>query len=177
MRSAIWKSKRAIALVLVILAAIAIGVGAGVGVTVHRDRTTMDSLNQVDTIDGSTSTSSLATATTTSTMATSFPTTLKHGVMRNSSFAAVITVGGVKHVFFQDTNGTIRQTTRDSSSSNTWFSPVDMIVASNARSNTPMSAILRKHNGFIVGGQNLVCAKDSCILQHGSLRPELTIAT
>ena len=121
------------------MVAVAVGVGVGVG----------DNHGMATSSVTSTSTASRLTAPTT--VASTVPAPLIHGIVNDSSFAAAITSDGVKHTFFQDINGTIRQATKGPSSeaqtaSNSWYSPLDVVVASDARNYTPMAAIVRRYS-------------------------------
>ena len=130
-------------MILSIMAIVAVAIGVGVGVGVGTRHGNAESVTST-----SSSTIAQSTATTSTTVAGALPTLLKHGVVNDSSLAAVITSDGVRHVFFQDTNGTIRQATRAVSSSSIWGSPLNVAVASDARRYTPMSAIVRTYGSI-----------------------------
>ena len=70
---------------------------------------------------------------------------LRRNIVNDSSLAAIITSEGTKYVFYQDTNGTIRQTMRTSSQEATWTSTIDSEVASDARNFTPIATLFREH--------------------------------
>ena len=151
-----------IALLIAALIAVAIGVGVGVGVSHNKAQTN-------DTSAGTPTTTAISAAITA--IATASPSPLKHGIMDDSAFAAVITSDGIRHVFFQDINGTIRQASRAVSSPTTpdiWGSPLDVQVASDARRNTPMAAIVRRYDTIDALGHDQVGLKSLTALKDSS---------
>ena len=158
-------SRKAVLVVLVVVAAvIAIAIGVGVGIGVNR--------NPAKPVAPSVAGTNL-TATTTTTVASSVPTPLKHGIVNDSSLAAVIDSSDARHLFFQDINGTIRQATRSPSSPAVWGSPLDVVVVSDAKAYTPLAAILRRNSGFL-SDANEVSSLSSCSSPY-ILQPKTTL--
>jgi len=61
-----------------------------------------------------------------------------HTLLNDTSTAAVTTSNGNRHVFFQESTGTIRESIYSSSSAK-WLTDISYVVASDARNHTPMS--------------------------------------
>ena len=64
----------------------------------------------------------------------------KHGILNDSSLAALSLLNGDRRLFYQEHNGQIKQAAY-SSSSREWPSTLISVVASDARNNTPLAAI------------------------------------
>ncbi|MCJ1324168.1 hypothetical protein MMC10_000830 [Thelotrema lepadinum] len=60
-----------------------------------------------------------------------------HGIVDNTSLASLLRLNGERHVFFQDQSGIIREAVYQQGS---WNASTDSVVATNARSNTPLAA-------------------------------------
>ena len=75
---------------------------------------------------------------------------LSHGVCNNSSLAAVTTADGIRHVFFQDVNGALRQM-QLSTTTQTWATSMNFVIpnTTDAKQNTPMSAIVLEQNSDV----------------------------
>ena len=75
---------------------------------------------------------------------------LSHGVFNDSSFAAVTTPDGTRHVFFQDVNGTIRQL-QYSITSHTWLTSLSFVIpnTTDAKQSTPIAAIILEESNDI----------------------------
>ena len=71
------------------------------------------------------------------------PTSLTHGILDDSSFAAVTAPGGDRYVFFQDINGSLRQALY-SPTTLSWTADIALIIpgSADARNNTPLSATI-----------------------------------
>ena len=69
--------------------------------------------------------------------------TFKHGVLDDSSFAAVSASDGSRYIFFQDVSGALRQDIY-SQSTQSWTRDISNIIpnTTDARSNTPLSATI-----------------------------------
>ena len=68
---------------------------------------------------------------------------MTHGILDDSSFAAVTASGGARYVFFQDINGSLRQALY-SPATFSWAADMDLIIPGSvdARNNTPLSATI-----------------------------------
>ena len=66
-----------------------------------------------------------------------------HGILDDSSFAAVTAAGGNRYVFFQDINGSLRQASY-SPTTLSWTAGMDLIIPGSidARNHTPLSATI-----------------------------------
>lgn len=62
----------------------------------------------------------------------------QHGMMSNTSLAAVTLPNGQRHVYFQETSGAIRRAI-SSSQVNIWQTSVDTQFRARARNNTPLA--------------------------------------
>lgn len=73
----------------------------------------------------------------------SLPAPLKHGVLDDSSFAAVSAQDGTRDVFFQDFNGSLRQVYY-SQNTLSWTSGTSQIIRNitDARRITPLAAVI-----------------------------------
>ena len=71
-----------------------------------------------------------------------------HGILDDSSFAAVATPEGNRHVFFQDRNGTLRQATYAQSSS-VWNVAMNHLDIDDVRHLTPISATVREDTNLL----------------------------
>ena len=76
------------------------------------------------------------------------PSVEEHGMTENSSFAIVSTSDDNKHLFFQELSGNIRQAFYNTSESS-WETSANLVIASNAKNNTPISAF-----SYLVTDQN-----------------------
>ena len=73
-------------------------------------------------------------------------TSLPHGIFNDSSVAIVALGDGDKRLLFQEGTGSIRESLF-TQSANTWKSDVNNIVATDARNNTPLAALLVNSTG------------------------------
>ncbi|KAL6721965.1 hypothetical protein ACLMJK_001070 [Lecanora helva] len=106
---------------VVLILALALGIGLGVGLTRHKSSK--------------------------STNATSISSTpLPHGIANDSSVAVVALGSGDKRLLYQENTGNIREALF-SASTKQWTSNVNNIVATNAKGNTPLSALLVNSTG------------------------------
>ncbi|KAL2042780.1 hypothetical protein N7G274_004539 [Stereocaulon virgatum] len=99
--------------------AIAVGVGVGVGVTKHRSP---------------------------SSSAASSASIQPHGVFNDSSLAIVSLGNGDKRLMYQENTGNIREAIYVASTRQ-WTSDINNIVATNAKKNTPLAALLVNSTG------------------------------
>ena len=133
-----WRAVAAI-LACLILIAIALGVGLGIGLR-RRESSTSDAGTSPDAIPTSmVASSSVSSVLSMIASPTSSPS--KNGILDDTSLAAVTTFDGNRHVFFQDTNGSIRHTLY-AQSAGSWTTAPDLVATfSPPRNNTPISAI------------------------------------
>ncbi|KAM0800040.1 hypothetical protein BDR22DRAFT_852673 [Usnea florida] len=110
-----------------LILAIALGVGLGVGLTRHK---------------GSKASSSSSSSAANSTANAILP----HGIYNDSSVSIVILGDGDKRLFFQEGSGNIRESLFAQSTSS-WTSDINNIVATDARNNTPLVALLVNSTG------------------------------
>lgn len=143
-----------------VLAVLIVAVGAGVGVSVsHRHAASKASVSGGDngaspsptTSGSSVSGTSAAPASAVSTAGSSSsgpqgsapgaPGTkfAHHGIMEDTSIAAVTTLDGTRHVIFQDIGGSLRQMVY-SASSKSWATGTNAIITGGARDHTPIAA-------------------------------------
>ena len=71
---------------------------------------------------------------------------LPHGVYNDSSVSIVALGDGDKRLLFQEGTGNIREALF-TQSANSWTSDIDNIVATDARNNTPLAAVLVNSTG------------------------------
>ena len=71
---------------------------------------------------------------------------LPHGIYNDSSVSIVILGDGDKRLFFQEGSGNIRESLFTQSTSS-WTSDINNIVATDARNNTPLVALLVNSTG------------------------------
>jgi len=73
----------------------------------------------------------------------SSPIALQHGILADSSLAAVSTATGNLHVFYPDISGALREALY-LASTGSWETDVSMIIpnTTDARNNTPLSAVI-----------------------------------
>ena len=109
-----------VGLVGFLVLAIALGVGLGVGLTRHKN-----------------SKSSSSSASNTS---------LPHGIFNDSSVAVVALGTGDRRLLFQEGTGSIREALF-TQSANSWRTDINNIVATDARNNTPLAALLVNSTG------------------------------
>ena len=115
-----------------VLAAITV-LAVGIGITVGRESSSPISIVH----DG------------TSTITASLPPTPSiHGIADDSSFAAVTTMEGVRHVIFQDVGGRLRQATQNPSLPDIWGSTENQWFAEDAKRRTPLAAFIRRTSGL-----------------------------
>lgn len=114
-----------IGLVGFLVIAIALGVGLGVGLTRHKS---------------SKSSTSSSAANSTSNAA------LPHGIYNDSSVSMVALGDGDKRLLFQEGTGNIREALF-TQSANSWTSDINNVVATDARNNTPLAALLVNSTG------------------------------
>ena len=115
---------------LLIILIVALSVGLGVGLTKRSGNNDLVNLS---------STASLSPASPSS-APTAAPVVLQHGILNDSSFAALATPNSDRYIFFQDLNGTIRYAIYAQSSS-TWVTNIDLVVATDAKNNTPLTTL------------------------------------
>ena len=89
------------------------------------------------------------------------PLPFKNGILDDSSFASVTTIGGVRLLMFQDSSGYIRQTIRSPLLSDSWASPFDSIVTKDAKNYTPLVAFLENTMNVVSTAITKVCSKES----------------
>ena len=73
-------------------------------------------------------------------------TNLPHGITNGSSIAAVALGTGDKRLLYQENTGSIREAIY-TASTKTWTSNINNIVATNAKNNTPLAALLVNNTG------------------------------
>ncbi|CAF9936022.1 MAG: hypothetical protein ALECFALPRED_006664 [Alectoria fallacina] len=117
-----------IGLVALLVVAIALGVGLGVGLTRHKSS------------DSSSSSASSFAANSTSNGS------LPHGIYNDSSVSVVALGDGDKRLLFQEGTGNIREALFSQSASS-WTSDINNVVATDARNNTPLAALLVNSTG------------------------------
>lgn len=71
---------------------------------------------------------------------------LPHGILNDTSVAVVALGDGDKRLLYQENTGSIREAIY-TASSNSWTSDVNNIVATNAKNNTPLAALLVNSTG------------------------------
>ena len=119
---------------LVLIISLAIGIGVGLGTR----RYVLDSyIFQFSTTD-------MTSGSHSATNAVPNGTPLEHGIMSDSSFAAVIASDGSRHVFFQDSECNLRQAIYSGQTSS-WLATQSLIIpnTTQARLNTPLSAFVQ----------------------------------
>ena len=79
---------------------------------------------------------------------TAVPQNLTHGIMNGTSMSAVALPNGDKRLFFQENGGNIREALF-TNATGTWISNVNDIVVTNARNDTPLSAMLVNNTGTL----------------------------
>ena len=131
----------AVIVLCLILIAIALGVGLGLGLRKRDAPSTADTATLPDATPTSTvASSSVASVLSITTSATPVPS--NKGILDDTSLAAVTSFDGNRHVFFQDTNGSIRHTVY-AQSAGSWATAPDLVSISSSppRNHTPLSAI------------------------------------
>ena len=73
-------------------------------------------------------------------------TSLPHGIFNDSSVAVVALGDGDKRLLFQEGTGSIREALF-TQSANSWRSDINNVVATDARNNTPLVALLVNSTG------------------------------
>ncbi|KAL9066904.1 MAG: hypothetical protein Q9161_007236 [Pseudevernia consocians] len=116
-----------VGLVGLLVVAIALGVGLGVGLTRHKS--SKSSTSSPSSAANSTSNASLP-----------------HGIYNDSSVSIVALGDGDKRLLFQEGTGNIREALF-TQSANSWTSDINNIVATDARNNTPLAALLVNSTG------------------------------
>ena len=132
-----WSGKIRIITGIVALVVIGLVVGLAVGLTKHHPHSNIYPQNNT-----STSASASATSSTLSTTATS----TAQGIRSDSSIVAILysasqappTADNI-YVFYQDTDGYIRETSCSSSSPNNWAAPIVLVKA---KAKTPLAAAI-----------------------------------
>ncbi|MCJ1279240.1 hypothetical protein MMC21_007064 [Puttea exsequens] len=114
-----------IALGILLILGVALGVGLGVGLTRNKG-----------------SSSSSSTAPPSSPQEANLP----HGIFNDSSIAIVALGTGDKRMLYQENTGNIREAIYTASTKQ-WVSDVNNIVATNARNDTPLAALLVNSTG------------------------------
>lgn len=159
--------KRIVVLVLVALVMIAMALGIGLGIGLRHTQST-----------DAPGPSSLPNNTVTNT--TIPDNSPVHGIMFNTSFAAVTRPGGNREVYFQERTGALRRALY-SSQVNMWHTSTDQRLPANARNNTPLVAFYHDMDRlflFYVASETnfLKCVDwfgDDCYLS----LPDLIVAT
>ena len=136
-----------VGLVGFLVLAIALGVGLGVGLTRHKNSksssrcgsfraTSAGDWNHLLTLSISASTASSSTSNT----------SLPHGIFNDSSVTIVALGDGDRRLLFQEGTGSIREALF-TQSANSWRTDINNIVATDARNNTPLAALLVNSTG------------------------------
>ena len=141
-----WRSKTCVLVLLGLLVLVAVlAVGLSVGLTKRLDSSDNSSENTPSSASDNGSNSASRTthvpSSTSITTPTGTPAALQHGILDDSSFAAMAMTNNDRYIFFQDQNGTVRQAIYAQSSS-AWVTNIDLVVATNARNHTPMATAL-----------------------------------
>ena len=68
---------------------------------------------------------------------TTFLPTSKNSMTNRTAVASLVRDNGERHVFFQEESGIIRESINKA---NSWTAPIDYVVATDARNNTPLAA-------------------------------------
>ena len=104
------------------------------------------------------------TASTSSATPSAPSSTLQHGILNDTSLAAVTSSDNNRHVFFQDFNGSLRHTVFDQSA-NSWTNEADFVSTNSPpRNHTPLAAISINSGGlgeihvFFVNTSNVLTA-------------------
>ena len=89
---------------------------------------------------------------------------LPHGIFNDSSVSIVALGNGDKRLLFQEGSGSIRESLF-TQSANSWSSDINNIVATDARNNTPLAAVLVNSTGtpFAEDTGPVVCI---CLTRH-----------
>ena len=72
-----------------------------------------------------------------------------HGILNDTSIAAMSMSDGDRHIFFQDSTGTIRQAIY-TVTTNQWASPLSLVVATDAKNNTPLAPVVDPMDNVII---------------------------
>ncbi|MCJ1247925.1 hypothetical protein MMC30_005140 [Trapelia coarctata] len=126
-----------IIITLIVLIAIAVGLGIGL----HARSVGSNGQNLSSPVSAGSSTSSSSLIPSSSPTPSGVPTPLAnsaHGLLNDTSMAAVTTSDGHRHAFFQEKTGIIRESIYISSTAK-WLTDVSYIIATDARNYTPMS--------------------------------------
>ena len=134
--------KKCVILCLALVAVVAIAIGVAVGTMRSKLATPSQTSAPSQTLSIPSQTMSIPSHT------TSFPAPLEHGVLDDSSFAAVTLQDGSRYVFFQDINGSLRQAYYSQTASS-WTSDINQIIpnTTDAKSNTPLAAVPLYNSG------------------------------
>ena len=135
-----------VGLVGFLVIAVALGVGLGVGLTRHKSSISSSKCGSFPMGCGiiahpvSSSSSASSAANSTSNVA------LPHGIYNDSSVSIVALGDGDKRLLFQEGTGSIREALF-TQSANSWTSDINNVVATDARNNTPLAALLVNSTG------------------------------
>ncbi|MCJ1261726.1 hypothetical protein MMC22_001592, partial [Lobaria immixta] len=136
-------SKRIVIITLVSIAVVAAAIGVGIYFGRRAEAHTSSSKEFSVTSQKFNATSQDFNATSQGSNATFPPSNAplaKHGILNDSSLAALSLPNGDRRLFYQEPNGRIKQAAY-SSSSKEWPSTSISVVASDARNNTPLAAM------------------------------------
>ncbi|KAM0799383.1 hypothetical protein BDR22DRAFT_910741 [Usnea florida] len=131
-----WLKLMIIIIASVITVAIAVGVGVGVGTLRHRE---------YGSHGLSTTTNPPTPSPTAPQNHTTEPISTTQYILNDTSLAAIVLSDGDRHVFFQDSNGSIRHAIR-SASENQWTISISLNLSSRPKNHTPLAA-----NGYSSG--------------------------
>ena len=148
-----WRAWMILITLISVILTIGVGVGVGVGVEVSKKKS-VDGSAQFPTPTSS-NMASMVTSSIAPTRCEESPflsiipdvwcstQVLEHGILNDSSFAAVASSDGSKYVFFQDISGTLRQAFY-SQTAQSWTSERSLTIpdTTDARIHTPLSAII-----------------------------------
>ena len=121
---------------LATLTLLGVGVGAGLGVGLRHNEISFGSTPTAPTVPrGST------------TVGSAVPTsTLKPAAINDTSLGAVTTLDGNRHIFYQDSSGSLRHIVYDASA-RAWSNEADLVLTESLpRNNTPVTAINAEFN-------------------------------
>ncbi|PMD15036.1 hypothetical protein NA56DRAFT_754277 [Hyaloscypha hepaticicola] len=151
-----WSGKIRIITGIVALLIIGLIVGLAVGLTKYNPHSNIHPQNNTSTSASASGTSSTSSTTATSTA---------QGIRSDSSIAAILysasqappTADNI-YVFYQDTNGYIKETSRSSSSPDNWAAPIALVKA---KAKTPLAAAIwgtfSQRSFFYLDANNVLC--------------------
>ena len=79
---------------------------------------------------------------------------MEHQVLNDTSLATVATLGGNRHVYYQDQSGLLRESVYFAPTQN-WSSPLSYTIATNAKNFTPISAVQVPGNISVSGNEEV----------------------